>query len=84
MRSAELFCPPEVAVKLLAGEKTSKAEPSLDIWQLGMILYFMFMRALPFDGGENDHEILERIPTPDSALSDPRPAGKFTRANVDR
>ena len=54
-----MFCPPEVA-KSIIEKKNLKAHPSVDMWQVGVILYYMFTRQLPFEGMEDD-AILKKL-----------------------
>ena len=54
-----MYCPPEVAKSILE-KRTLKAHPSVDMWQIGVILYFLFTRQLPYDGLQ-EQEILEKL-----------------------
>ena len=50
------FSPPE----LISGKDT-ESKPSLDIWSLGIILYYILTKRLPFGDNEGEFVLFERI-----------------------
>ena len=53
-----MYCPPELA-RAIEAKQPIKAHFSLDMWQIGLIVYFMFTRMLPFEGEEK--ELLKKL-----------------------
>lgn len=48
------YCPPE-----LIAEKSFKADPSFDVWSLGILLYRLVFGAFPFTG--NDWKTIKEL-----------------------
>jgi serine/threonine protein kinase len=61
-----MYCPPEVARAVL-DNRPIKAHPSIDLWQIGVVIYYMFTRNLPFEGTE-EKEILRQLAEPGFTL----------------
>lgn len=62
-----MYSPPEVATAVLAN-RLIKAHPSIDLWQIGVIIYYMFTRSLPFDDIVGEKDILHRLAEPGFSL----------------
>lgn len=58
------YLPPEIAIG-----RAFESSPKVDVWSLGVIMYYMLYKELPFMG-KNDEEIIQNISTKSIKLTD--------------